>query len=372
MGDDALTTRHDLGIFRPFIIGYNQAWLAPTPAAYIRGIHDIYSRDMTTNFDSAGVELVMRLVRDSGGSAIRLWAFEGYMEGIRFDPDQVPNMRNQSGRYGPVRGIESDFIFSVDQIMNIAKRYNVKVYWTGFTKWFRESEIREIININERLTNQIYRQRQLALLNSNTYREEFNLHALRSFIETISGYDNLYGFDIFNEVNYGIRDGFWGDDIEQAWDNARRWIRSEVEFIHSINRNLKVTVSLALANNFEENLNHLTDLDLNFYDIHVYNNRGELPDVRQFNLDMPIILGEFGQNPRSAYNDNLKNIITRNFLRNASRFGYSGAFAWRLIDWPRNDDMRQTFYKPEFIQNQMCELVLTPRPAVEIIKNFRG
>jgi hypothetical protein len=108
MGDD-LTTCYDSGIFRPFIIGYNQAWLVPTPDSYtFHRRRDIFGRDMTTDFDREGVALVMRLVRDSGGTAVRLWAFEGYMEGIEF-------------RHNLASG-----------------NHRIKVYWTAFSRWYPE------------------------------------------------------------------------------------------------------------------------------------------------------------------------------------------------------------------------------------------
>jgi hypothetical protein len=176
----------------------------------------------------------------------------------------------------------------------------------------------------------------------------------------------LFGLDIFNEIDYGVRDGFWPD-----WVAARRWISREVEYLHHINPCLKVTVSLAC--NPEENLTQVHNLGLDFYDIHIYNDDGELPDLRRFNLDKPIIVGEFGQNPDTPYNDNIKNTSTLNFLTNASGYGYAGAFAWRLIDWPR-PTYPHTFYIPRFpLQGEeMRPFQYRPRPAVEIIKNFRG
>jgi hypothetical protein len=266
-----------------------------------------------------------------------------------------------------------DFLSNVRHIMRIARNNRIKVYWTAFSTWFHgENPLNRILRfVNETESQRIGREkkslyRNLILkifTNEGRAQDILNDNIIRPFIQAISRpeyADSLFGLDIFNEIDYGVRDGFWTD-----WDAARRWISREVEYIHH------VTVSLAC--NPEGNLDHVKNLGLDLYDIHIYNDEGELPDFRRSDLDKPIIIGEFGQNPNTPYNDNDKNTSTRNFLINASRYGYAGAFAWRLIDWPR-PSYPHTFYIPRFPSQgeRMRPFEYRPRPAVEIIKNFWG
>jgi hypothetical protein len=83
-------------------------------------------------------------------------------------------------------------------------------------------------------------------------------------------------------------------------------------------------------------LGRFSGLGLDFYDIHLYDDRGRVPEafgLREvsWRTATPILLGEFGQKTERV-DDAIQRRATGAFLANAKANRFIGALGWRLDD----------------------------------------
>ncbi len=316
----------------PFAVGYNQAW-----------IDQSFGRDLTASFDPAAVERLMRTVRDSGGSVVRLWAFEGRQkEGCVFQD-----------RYTRTIGLEPGFLDHVAAVNDSARRHGVKVYWTVFDgNWFWDRGDRWAF-IHYNILNDRFGETG-----------DFERAALGPFLDVLARYpDVVYALDLMNEVEGSMHHWFWPD----GWEGARRWVRREAAFAHARLPWLRVTASAGWHTAVDDlTARRFSGLGLDFYDLHLYNDTGAIPRAASLrylsaSTRRPIVLGEFGQ-AREARDDALQARTTRAFLANARAAGFAGALAWRL------DDYRP--YDPTWTHRHSYLIGGRPRPAVAEMRRF--
>lgn len=75
---------------------------------------------------------------------------------------------------------------------------------------------------------------------------------------------------------------------------------------------------------------------VDFYDVHLYSDSGEIPSPARVRLlrqrtGKPLVLGEFGQGSE-VVDDALQERVTLSYARSAAQAGFAAAFAWRLSD----------------------------------------
>lgn len=316
----------------PFAVGYNQAW-----------IDQSFGRDLTAAFDPAAVDRLMQTVRASGGSVVRLWAFEGReKEGCVFQD-----------RYTRTIGLKPGFLDHVAAVNDSARRHGVKVYWTVFDgNWFWDRGDR-FAYIHYNILNDRFGETG-----------DFERAALGPFLDVLARYpDVVYALDLMNEVQGSMHHWFWSD----GWAGAQRWIRREAAFCHARVPWLRVTASAGWHTAVDDLVaRRFSGLGLDFYDLHLYNDTGEIPraaSLRYLSIATrrPIVLGEFGQR-KEARDDALQTRITGAFLRNARAWGFKGALAWRL------DDYRP--YDPTWTHRHSYLIAGRSRPAVGEMRRF--
>jgi len=285
---------------RAFETGYNVAWFG-----------EAYGRDFTRDWDESVVEREFARTRAMGGRCVRLWLFEGMeKDGVTF----------QGAR---ATGLAPGFLANVERTCAIARRHGVRVYWTGLNGNWPWAKTGSWWNIHYNIVNDKYGAAQ-----------SFRARALGPVLDVLArNADTVYAFDVMNEVEGSISVWAWPD----AWTGARKWIREEVAFVRTRLPGVAVTASAGWAT-ASENLTkgRYSGLGLDFYDIHVYDDQGRIPDA--FGLRMlswrtatPILLGEFGQKSERR-DDALQRRATKAFLDNAKAQNFLGALGWRLDD----------------------------------------
>lgn len=354
-----------------FLLGYNQGWLAtyygsdmsmqwPAATGSYAGmaVRDALTTQHELSADDEGIDGFFRLVRECGGQLVRLWAFENYdKEGCA--------VASEGGRRSIV-GLGLDFQACVHRVMQAAARHEVQVYWTALVgNWARHWNARTVPDIQswKHLHYNILNNRYGAL-------HAYNDHALGPFVQLLSAYSShVYALDLMNEVQGSLR-VFWSGD----WERARRWVETERAFVKNIMPSLKVTASSGHHTAASDMLDgRFSDLGLDFYDLHLYNDQGYIPRIRELGRlaladATPLFLGEFGQCDPS-YDDRLQTRLVRGFVQRAYDHGFLGALGWRLDDFRPGCELnacRHTYVYP--VDNQEQGRVYYARPSVRVIQ----
>lgn len=311
---------------RSFDIGYNEDWFG-----------NDYLFSMIKTFDINYVNKVFGDIKAAGGDIVRIYLFQ-VRQGL---------ILNQ---YAPqTAGIEPVMMANIESVMNSARAHGLKVYWTlmdaNAMPPAPQSELRDYYY--NMLHNKFGEQ------------DAFNNNVLTPLLNLLSPYrDNIYGIDLANEVNAAIKHGYWG--FFDQFSGPRRWMKSTRDFIKSRAPWVRVTVTAMGPADIVSGL--FDDIGLDFYDVHIYNDKGEIPyDYQICNLvqkkGIPIIVGEFGQLSKNV-DDALQASVTKNLLNNALGKCFSGAIAWRF-------DAADVVYHYQRADGSL-------RPAADVIKSFKS
>lgn len=311
-------------------LGYNQAW-----------IEGSYGHDLTDRFDADAWERIMQRTREGGGSAVRVWILEGRdKEGVIWQGHRPA-------------GVQPVLLTNLRTLVGLAERHHVQIYWTLVSANWPEHWPK----------GTIASERQYNVFNDKYgHGALFRARVVRPILEVLNEKPRVnFAFDIMNEVQGSVRAHFWSD----GWTGARKFLRAMTAFIHANAPGLKVTASSGHHTAAWDILVGRYDgVGLDFYDIHVYDDDGEIPFARFLawharSQGLPIIVGEFGQKD-DADDPALQAEVTRNVLREARRFGFKAAFAWRLEDEQKNG-RRFSFYDDD-----------RPRPALNVMRAAAG
>ncbi len=358
-------------MFEDFVLGYNQGWFSTC-----------YGSDLSTGWSEAtavyaamryldgkvepcaegmpvdsGIDGFFAMARGCGARVVRLWAFESYSkEGCDYG-----SRESLDG----IKGLTPAFEHHVHQVMQAAMRYGVQVYWTALVgNWPRHWRSPEIKDIGRwrRIHYNILHNRYNA-------QQAYHEHALGPFVKLLSAYENnVYALDLMNEVQGSLRD-FWGSD----WNRVRRWIKHGREFVRGVMPSLKVTASCGHHTAVTDVLEgRVSDLGLDFYDLHLYNDEGRIPQMQALGRlaladATPLLLGEFGQRDGS-YNDEVQTRVVREFIQKAYDHGFLGALAWRLDDYRPGESLDASRHTYVYPHTEEGERIYYARPAVRVIQ----
>jgi hypothetical protein len=291
-------------------VGFNQAWFK----------NDYASQYLDGTYDAVEVERVFALAHQAGAKQLRLWLFEGadfpMLEWEGKDP----------------MGIRPDFVKNFIHTLEIARRYDVKVYATIF----------DAHSYRPDLLSRFKLKRLRALFHSDGG-QKFLMRALRPFLQAIheKGLSSqISRIDLINEGDTVINR--WGYDL--GWKGAEQMICQWRGFIqsHAGFYQTPVTMSLRLHPLIFHPANLLADNGplkcADYIDFHSYNDKGNIYRcnwVKRYveRRVKPVILGEFGQSFfNHEYDDHLHVANTEAYLREAQACGFEEALAWRLSD----------------------------------------
>lgn len=285
---------------RAFEVGYNVAW-----------IEEAYGSDFTSRWDEAAVDRALARTRAFGGGVARLWLFEGQQkDGVVFQGTRAS-------------GLAPQFLERIQRTCELARRRGVKIYWTGMNGNWPWARTGNWANIHYNICNDKYGEAQ-----------SFRARALGPVLDVLArNADTVYAFDVMNEVEGSVSQWFWPD----GWTGARRWIRDEVAFVRAHLPGVAVTASAGWGTAAKDLVaGRFSGLGLDFYDIHVYDDAGRIPEATglallQWRTATPILLGEFGQKT-ARVDDAIQRRATAAFLENARAARFLGALGWRLDD----------------------------------------
>lgn len=310
-------------------IGYNQAW-----------IEGSYGHDLTDRFDASAWRRILRRTRAGGGSVVRIWLLEGRAkEGVIWDGHR------------PL-GVEPVLLRNLRALIALAEAERVQVYWALLDG-----------NWPEHWGKGIDSERQFNVFNDRFgHGAQFRERVLGPILQVLNERPRVnYAFDILNEVQGGVRAGFW----PEGWRGAKRFLAATSAFVHGRAPGLKVTASSGHHSAAWDLLcGRFDGVGLDFYDVHVYSDSGKIPygwflarHARRKGL--PIVLGEFGQKSESR-DPALQARVVRKALAHAKRLGFAAALSWRLED-EQAHDLRFSFYDGD-----------RARPALNVMRAAAG
>jgi len=170
-----------------------------------------------------------------------------------------------------------------------------------------------------------------------SWRQDYFDNALTPIVRGLKDHPALFAYEIFNEPE-GVYTGrqFCETEVPINQSSASIFVNEAAAVIHELDANVKVTTSTHtdLFNDFSNET--LTSLEnakpegvLDFYELHWYRGWGRDPYTTlksDYNLDRPIIIGEFDLNESLGTSSNPSRDAISTILEN----GYAGAWPWSL------------------------------------------
>lgn len=284
-----------------FIFGVNLLWLNYNYFSVDFGNNEVigagppwYNPDTTSEIVSEYLEDIDNI----GIRMLRIWVFEDY-EGLKFN----------AGGY--VTNVDPQMFINIDDFIERAKSENFYIYWcmTDYLAYDWRPQAWKYLNI---ITNKIARGYYIT-------------NALMPFVLRYKEHPTFFAIDIMNEPEFVIAGdtGNWTTN-GTTWDVMRSFIADCVSAIKSIDPNILVSCGSVWHNEENVKAGRFSGLGLDFYDIHIYNNTGNLPDLDSLNVDRPVLIGECGQSHSSGWNDTIQDNVIKNIIQNAHNYDYAG------------------------------------------------
>ena len=156
-------------------------------------------------------------------------------------------------------------------------------------------------------------------------RNAFYKKAIVPLVVKLKGRSGVFAIDAFNEIESEVagKDGN-STDKGATWDQARAYIKSAVETIKSVDPQRLVSSSSGLHGWDNVKAGKFSKLNLDFYDFHVYDDKGILPAAKDLRVDRPVLVGSCGQSSKKEDND-VQAKADVWFLESALKQGYAGA-----------------------------------------------
>ncbi|PKQ27700.1 MAG: hypothetical protein CVT63_06595 [Candidatus Anoxymicrobium japonicum] len=279
-----------------------------------------YGHDIGTNFlfnwgcsyNHSHMQKYFQDMRKMNLNIVRIWLFEN-LEGLKFDSGDN------------VSGLDATLITNLRDTIAIAKANNIQLYLTLLNGCDVNS-----FEFPLSADHQTLRNRLINIIQDPGKRATYLNNAVGPLAAAFKGESQIYAFDVINECE-GAVTGADGNIIGPgvSWDTMRSFILGTVTKIKSADATRQVT-STSGWHDWNNVMNgKFSGLGLDFYDFHVYDSAGYIPEYSTLNLDKPAILGEYGQKQNTSWDDTLQNDATRNFLTNCRNKGYdAGSLIW--------------------------------------------
>jgi hypothetical protein len=228
---------------------------------------------------------------------VRLFLFERF-EGLKFD------------QKGNVTGIDDDMMNNIANVMDVARKHNLRLYLCLMDTWGVSVQSQEHL---ERLND--------IILNEQV-RKSFIDNVLKSFLsDSRIRHDSIFAIDVMNEPE-GLYTSIWRADLE--WVEIIDFIRECTAAIHEKSR-FRVSCGFQHYQTLVEYRKELNGLD--FYDYHEFNDDGTLIPYSNLGIEKPCIIGACGQRDEK-YDDKIQHKAAEGFLKNAWRNDYAGCIIW--------------------------------------------
>lgn len=339
-----------------FLIGFNQGW-----------IHNYYGRQFTeSGFDANEFKRVFKLSKSASANIVRFWLFPGH-DPIFFklvtDHDSYRILNEQT-----------EYLKYVEQMIKISAKEGVKLNLTLFNGVDSHFDIKDKAHINfwGHLLNDKYSVLDRFL--------DGPLQKLLDLIDSKESYrETVAQMDIANEINaYAIPLMNNGIKFYDGRPGMNKFICKVYNKIKSHKAGSHIDVTASLGYGLEQ-IDLITNnvpwpKCVDFFDIHSYSNNGHIRGCKNLvsyakKHGKKIQLGEFGQFQIPEFIDNgTQSELTKNFLLNAKKCGFSGALAWRLTESGVAERYNYNAGKTQFNQGKFETDKHGNRPAFYVFK----
>lgn len=296
-----------------FILGANLAWLDGQfdhdfGKNQIRGI---ITPAYNNPVNKANFSAYLQDMKKMGMEVVRLWVFERF-EGLIFD-------NNGFVTHDPT------LINNLADACAVASKIGLKFYLCLMDTWGTYSsdltDTQKVTNLSA-INGLITTQDKTSSYVNNVILPLLNDSRIK---------DSIFAIDILNEpegltpekINGALAAGTTYPPI--SWDQIISFIKTCAISIKT-NTNLLVSCGFSDVNSIQNDPYGLANY-LDFFDLHEYDDQGNLPSYLSLGLKKPCIIGECGQMARQ-WNDQLQQDATKSFLNNAKNGGYAGCFVW--------------------------------------------
>lgn len=310
-----------------YVRGMNLAWLN---GCYRHDFgHSPAHRDWGVGFNANSLDRYFEDMARMNVNVVRIFVCED-LEGLNFD-----------GK-GYTEGMEREMSENFDTALMLAKKHGLHLYLCLGNNYH---DVCKEINVPDIICNVKARQ---AYLNN----------VVKPFVARYKGDKGVFAFDILNEPQFDLHEH---DASGSSWTSMRSFLRDNATAIHNVDPTRLVSVGVGSS---EIRDGYVFRLGLNFYNVHNYDDNGALPTVASLNVNLPVIVGEFGPTDNNhSQDDNVQKRATENFLRNARDGGYAGAAYW-------------AYEFPQYPTNSNLPLLRSGgsdewRPAAYVIRDFQ-
>ncbi len=290
-----------------FIYGINYPWAAGQGCS----LSDNEARNLTCTFTENSIKSGLYNVKKIGFDAAILWVFM-MAEGIDFDET------------GDVVGVHDKLLKNLETTLKIAREYGVGLSLTIMPHLDYNLESGNYQGSKERYD------KYSRMFTDPTVREHFFEKAVVPVLELINKYrDTVFAISTTCEPEgdiYGVPNGYkpFGTTIE----NMTEFMGTMVDYSRKYVPDIPVWSTSGWDHG--DSLQYFNKIDFDFIGRDIYDNKGNVPSVKNANITVPVLLGEFGPGgDRANYANTLFHLENyKNFITNAKEAGYTGAFYW--------------------------------------------
>lgn len=290
-----------------FIYGINYPWVSGQGCS----LSNNEARDLTCTFSENSVKSGFYNVKKIGFDAAILWVFM-MAEGIDFDET------------GDVVGVHDTLLKNLETTLKIAREYGVGLSLTIMPHLDYNLEAGTYQGSKERYD------KYSRMFTDPTVRDHFFEKAVVPVLELINKYrDTVFAISTTCEPEgdiYGTPNGYkpFGTTIE----NMAEFMQKMVDYSRKYVPDIPVWSTSGWDHN--DSLQYFNKINFDFIGRDIYDNKGNVPSVKNATITVPVLLGEFGPaSDRSNYANTLFHLENyKNFITNAKEAGYTGAFYW--------------------------------------------
>ena len=226
---------------------------------------------------------------------------------------------------GLVSGLDDTFVKNVSDLLSKAETSKVQVYVSLYGGWNSQTTVKNPLTDKDA-------------------RAAYLKFAVTPLANKLKGRSSVLAID----VNDGMESSIAGkegnlSDKGITWDQARDFIKATTNVIKSVDPSRLVTCSSTDHTWLNLKAGKFSKLGLDFYDFHIFDDKGTLTPVKDLRLDRPVIIGACGQKSLKADND-VQAKADVAFLTNALQQGYAGAL---ISEYSRDPDNVQGVFDKE-------------------------
>ena len=252
-------------------------------------------------YASKTVGTSMQDISSLGANVIRVNLFHS-LYGLKFDNS------------GIVTGMDETFLKDLSDLLDKAEANKMQVYITVLDQWIDAPNAK-------------------SPLLSIPARDAFFKKVIAPLAANLKGRTSVFAVDAYSEIENQVagKEGN-GSDKGLTWDQARNFLKSEIEAIKAVDPQRMVTASSGLHGWENVKDGKFSKLGLDFYDIHVFDDKGALPAAKDLKTDRTILVGACGPSVKNTDPDT-QSKADEAFMDSAYRQGYAGLL---LSEYDRN------------------------------------